>query len=106
MRRATSKDIEGTSYQGQITETYARLCEFFGPPEGPSQDGKTQAEWWLIFSDETVVTIYDWKREEPVEEIRLWNVGGKSYKAVELVETELSWRVPAYRSQVPERRSL
>ena len=82
---------DGTFYAGNITTTYAELTEVFGPDEGPSGDEKTQAEWTILFEDGTVATIYDWKEYgTPVEEVTDWHIGGRSSRAVDLVQAVLT----------------
>ena len=78
-------EINGTSLQGFIEITYAELVDIFGEPSHthtPEVLEKTQAEWWLLFSDGTIATIYDWKRYgSPVEGCTEWNIGGKDMDA-------------------------
>ena len=85
-------DTDGTCLQGQITANYDDLVAAFGPPMD-GDDYKTDAEWVVRVND-TVATIYNWKDGPsfcgpdgtPVEQITQWNIGGRSYAAVELVE--------------------
>ena len=85
-------DIDGTCLQGQITANYDDLVRAFGAPLA-GDDYKTDAEWVVRVND-TVATIYNWKDGPsfcgpdgtPVEQITQWNIGGRSYAAVELVE--------------------
>ena len=85
---------DGTSLSGYIVTKYDTLVELFGEPtEG---DGyKTDAEWDIKWEDGTVTTIYNWKNglnyggTTPNKDIVDWNVGGKSYKAVELLQDHL-----------------
>jgi len=87
-------DIAGTCLQGQIIANYAELVRAFGPPMA-GDAYKTDAEWHVeSYADHTVATIYNWKNGPaycgpdgtPVEQITRWNIGGRSYAAVELVE--------------------
>lgn len=91
-RRASDQDIAGTGKQGYVTTTRRALTEEFGEPVisiGPNSDGKVTVEWQTKFSDGTVATIYDWKREEPgvpgLDEEMEYNIGGKTNRAVEHV---------------------
>lgn len=84
--------IDGTWLQGSIVATRRELEAAFGAPfDG---DGyKTTTEWAICFEDGTISTIYDWKRYElgaPAMDERItWNVGGRSFAAVERVEDTL-----------------
>ena len=89
-------DIDGTCLQGQITANYDDLVRAFGPPMS-GDDYKTDAEW-TVRINVTVAAIYNWKNGRsycgadgiPVEQITQWNIGGRSYAAVELVERLLA----------------
>ena len=76
-------EVGGTSLQGTIAITYAELVDIFGQPSYiPEAGEKTQAEWWLLFTDGTIATIYDWKKYgTPVEDVVVWNIGGKDMDA-------------------------
>lgn len=76
-------EVDGTSLQVSIEITYAELADTFGEPSHISQAGeKTQVEWWLLFADGTIATIYDWKMYGvPVEDVTTWNIGGKDMDA-------------------------
>ena len=88
----TEIDINGTSLQGQVIINYHILDAIFGAPQ--MGDGyKTDAEWHVRFEDGTVSTIYNWKNGhnylgadgQPVHQISVWNIGGNSHRAAELV---------------------
>lgn len=87
--------IDGTWLQGHIIATRRELEATFGKPSYETDDtfDKTTTEWDILFDDGTVSTIYDWKRYElgaPTMDERItWNVGGKSFVAVERVEDML-----------------
>ena len=91
-----SIDINGTSLQGQITANYDDLVRAFGAPLA-GDDYKTDAEW-AVQVNGTVATVYNWKNGPayggpdgtPVARITRWNIGGRSYAAVELVERLLA----------------
>jgi hypothetical protein len=76
-----------TSLQGYMRATYNQLVSRFGEPDGGGD--KTTVEWVLKFEDGTVATIYDWKEcSTPMYEYD-WHIGGKSKRAVTLVEQAL-----------------
>jgi|TARA_B110000967_G_C18875301_1_gene557911 hypothetical protein len=87
----------GTCLQGKTFTTYYDLVDKFGEPTFENGD-KTTCEWVLTFkvqdddSDDPddwgyeTATIYDWKEVETPMGQYGWNVGGNSYRAVELVD--------------------
>ena len=75
--------VNGTSLQGHITTDFATLVKTFGESLGAGD--KTTQEWILVGEDGTVATIYDWKYYETPMHKCEWNIGGRDYKAVELV---------------------
>ena len=87
-------NISMTSLQGYIKTSYRDLVNCFGEPTSDGDGYKVDAEWELTFEDGTVATIYNWKDGRnycgadglPVEQITDWHVGGKSTRAVRLVE--------------------
>lgn len=94
-------DVHGTHLQGHVSCSYGDIVKCFGEPidlTGMTIDGKSDVEWVIEFEDGTVATIYNWKNGPaycgqygtPVKSIRHWNIGGKSYKARDLVVTELT----------------
>ena len=76
-----------TSLQGYITTDYATLVETFGESLGAGD--KTTQEWILVGEDGTVATIYDWKQYSTPMHKCEWHIGGRDYKAVELVQDAL-----------------
>ena len=54
-------DVNGTSHQGEISETFENLLKVFGTPMGASDDNKVDVEWNIMFNDGVVATIYNWK---------------------------------------------
>ena len=77
----TEIDTNGTHNVGSIHTTYAELIKQFGEPIlGMSGDGKVRAEWHLLLDGQYVATIYDWKRNEPLEDVTCWNLGGLNYR--------------------------
>jgi|24_taG_2_1085349.scaffolds.fasta_scaffold04700_2 hypothetical protein len=80
-------DLNGTSLRGHLYMDYEKLCEVFGPPNcDGSGDNKTDVEWHGTINGE-VFNIYNWKNGPaylgqdgtPVQWIKEWNVGAKSY---------------------------
>ena len=102
VRNSQSINTTGSSLIGHITGTYNELIKAFGEPtyNEPSGDGKVTTEWNLEFEladnvkPYVIGTIYDWKRYDDGEECRngdkfVWNVGGMSYNALELIQQTL-----------------
>ncbi len=98
MRYTTHNDefpainIDGTSLQGYIEANYLELIGLFGQPtEGDRY--KTDAEWYIMFDNGQVATIYNWKNGVsylgddglPVSQITDWHIGGKHSSVVDLV---------------------
>jgi len=79
----------GTNFQGYITTTYGALVDRLGPSREGSADQKTTADWVLKFEDGTVATIYDWKLSSTPTDPYEWHIGGKSSRAVDLVQEAL-----------------
>jgi hypothetical protein len=86
----------GTSFQGDLTATFANLKKKFGKPHG-SDGYKSDAEWEIEFENGVVATIYNWKNGKNYcgasgtakTKITNWHVGGKSQEAVRLVKEAL-----------------
>ena len=76
----------GTSYKGCIITTYDKLVELLGEPLEGSADNKTTCEWILEFDTGDIVTIHDWKSKTTPKNLYNWSVGGRNYKAVNLLE--------------------
>lgn len=82
-------DVNGTSFQGKVFESFEKLLKVFGSPLGASADNKVDVEWEVEMNDGTVATIYNWKDgnaycgedgTDPVDIVD-WHVGGKSKSA-------------------------
>lgn len=97
MEHKTLKDFKksfGTSLQGYINCSYARLVEVFGEPTGVGDDYKSDAEWVVEFSNGTIATIYNYKtgknylgsHGQRTKDITDWHIGGEIIQVVELVE--------------------
>jgi len=102
VRNSQSINTTGSSLIGHITGTYKELIKAFGEPtyKEPSGDGKVSTEWNLEFEladnvkPYVIGTIYDWKRYDDGKACRsgdefVWNVGGMSYDALELIQQAL-----------------
>ena len=88
--------VNGTSIQGYFNTTYDNLVKLLGAPNKGSADGKTTAEWVLESEDGVIATIYDWKTGSTPKEDYRWHIGGKSTKALELVQEVLSIETRKY----------
>lgn len=86
--------VNMTHLQGYVFTTYAQLEAILGKPtDGPdvNLDDKVTCQWILEFEDGTVATIYDWKTYSGTPRRGYeWHVGGKSARAVRLVEEMLA----------------
>jgi len=96
MQRVAQRRAAGTSLQGYVRVSYARLVKSFGKPL--KGDGyKTDAEWVLKAPDGTIATIYNYKdgkaylgrKGTPVRNITNWHIGGKKKVAVAWVKSSL-----------------
>ena len=79
-------DTNGTHLFGYIQATRAQLEVAFGPAEecGGEED-KVTTMWEIQFDNDSVATIYDWKRygqgaPEP-HELESWHIGALSKQA-------------------------
>lgn len=93
------KAVNGTSLRGYFTATRDEIEAVFGAPTISHNDtsDKVTTEWYLIFEDGTVATIYDWKRYElgaPQTGERIeWHIGGHNERATVLIADALATRV-------------
>jgi hypothetical protein len=87
-------DVNGTSHQGAISETFENLLKVFGTPMDVSDSGKVDVEWDIVFNDGVVATIYNWKNgptsmgangTNPIDN-KTWHIGGKTISAVYDIE--------------------
>ena len=92
----TTINTDGSSLVGNVDVTYKELKSLFGAPI-KRDDGKTDAQWQIKFSDGTIASIYNWKDGKaylgdsglPVEQITDWHVGGFGAQALVLVQITL-----------------
>lgn len=84
--KAQAKDVNGTSFVGYLQADYEHMFALFSFPndrtrddEWRSSDQKTRFEWAFKIKGKkpTVVTIYDYKDNRPIEDIDMWHVGYK-----------------------------
>lgn len=87
-------DTNMSHLQGELRVGYRGLSKVFGEP---MQFDGDKVDWeWVIERDGVVATIYNWKngpnygyQMATPEDIKTWNIGGYSSKAVELVKSIL-----------------
>ncbi len=87
LTRAKPAEVIGSHFSGYLRLTYQELIKKLGDPhsranQGPwrSSDGKTRVEWAFKFGTKrrsAIITIYDYKEKQPIENIALWHVGSK-----------------------------
>lgn len=79
MEIATNDQVQGTVKKGIIECSYESLVIAFGEPHfyEPTAE-KVQAQWSFSYDDQ-VITIYDYKEDQPVEKITNWHIGGKNW---------------------------
>jgi hypothetical protein len=99
--KATRDDVVGIGRRGHLEMDYGRMVRAFGEPndcteEGPwySGDHKVRREWAFKTVDNkkhTVVTLYDYKSDIPVEQIRDWHIGikGNAKTALKFITSSL-----------------
>ena len=105
-----SANVNGTSLQGYINESYYNLVDVFGEPTYKAEEkggfDKVWTEWTLTFKilDEdadspddweyVTATIYDWKEEGPSDSRQSgsyqWHVGGKNYMAEDVIQKAIA----------------
>lgn len=92
------EDFNGTFLQGKIDCSYADLVKVFGKETSKGDEYKTQAEWLIRFPCGTVASIYDYKQGKkyngadgiPKTKVRDWHIGGRSFRAAELVRAAMA----------------
>jgi hypothetical protein len=97
MKKIINKDsiaANGTSLMGYFVATYNEVVAKFGEPIDVNSDGdKVTVEWIVVFEDDTVATIYDWKSDSPrytPDECYEWHIGGHKTKAAEYILAEMA----------------
>ena len=83
-----------TSLRGHVTATRAEIEAVFGAPTYTNEGDKVTTEWVILFENNVVATVYDWKVYVAPEmnEIFRWNIGGHNEKACLQVGVELGKR--------------
>ena len=77
--------INGTHLQGYIRSSGFDLIEKLGQPQ--YGDGYKVFSEWTIESDNGVVTIYDWKQWNMLDEtVSKWNIGGHNGDCWQVLE--------------------
>ena len=83
-----TEEIDGTHLIGEVKTTRADLTALLGEPIEYEEGDKVTIEWGIRLGS-TVATIYDWKRYEEgtpgMTELYHYHVGGRDYKALDLV---------------------
>lgn len=98
IRPAKFKEVIGSGGIGSVYASLDRLKSVLGEPhdcavpgEWESRDKKVRVEWAFVINNDKrlVFTIYDYKRSEPLEDIKRWNLGGKKgdVKIVDYLES-------------------
>jgi hypothetical protein len=77
---------DGTSLKGFVLTTKRHLYDLFGQPTYYDLDDKVNLCWVILFDNNKVATIYDWKRSIPEsDELYQWHIGGHSDEVVAAV---------------------
>lgn len=88
-------DCSGSHLKDRITEySYDQLVQSFGEPTlGVSPDEKVRVEWNLTFDLEdgtkALATVYDYKCDTPLNENKVWSIGGWERIAARCVNSVL-----------------
>lgn len=77
-------EIEPNSGQGDVITTYEKLQLLFGAPSDHFDEKKSDAAWYVKFSDGTFASIYNYKNGRnylgqdgtPRQDITEWQIGG------------------------------
>lgn len=84
--------VSGTHLQGYIEANFDDLVKVFGEP-AYGDGSKVFNEWSLMFEDNTVATIYDWKESDAFVSVAtpnyMWHIGGFTKDAVDRVNKAL-----------------
>jgi hypothetical protein len=77
----------GTGLQGYMEATYDQILKVLGPPTYKDEDTKVTCEWVIMFEDDVVATIYDWKEPETPKGLYEWHIGGRLPKVVSYIQS-------------------
>lgn len=89
----------GTSLQGYVTAEFVDLYDVFGRPNrtDSSPHEKVNCEWTFRIhteEDEYIdATVYNWKTGTIPYNKYEWHIGGRSYRATELIQEILDRRL-------------
>jgi len=98
IRPAKFKEVIGAGRIGSVFATLDQLKSVFGEPhdcraegEWESRDKKVRLEWAFVINNnkKLVFTIYDYKSRHPLNQIKRWNLGGKSEKVKDYLSKKL-----------------
>lgn len=87
--KAEPNDIIGSSFVGYLIAPYKEFVNLLGEPNDrtkdskwKSDDGKVRVEWSFktLHKRPAVITIYDYKEIQPVQNVILWHLGLKGDK--------------------------
>lgn len=101
--------IAGSERWGFLNTTYNVLVELFGEPI--KRDWEIDVEWYIIFEDGTVATIYNYKdgknylgsKGRDFKDIIRWNIGGFKASAVTLVHNAIKEHVAKYKFAIGDK---
>ena len=90
-------DLNGTCLQGYIDISFNDIVEKLGDFDDNYDDGKSDAEWTIVFNDGSVASIYNYKDGKnyngaeglETDEITDWHIGGKDKSVVAKVRAIL-----------------
>lgn len=81
IRKARFQEFRGAQLMGYLSGVdIHEIIQKLGEPTGSGD--KCRVTWEVVIDGE-LVTIYDWKSDEDLEEITRWNVGGHGREALE-----------------------
>lgn len=87
--KAEPKDVIGSSFVGYLIAPYEEFVNLLGEPNDrtkdskwKSDDGKVRVEWSFktLHKRPAVITIYDYKEIQPIQNVILWHLGLKGDK--------------------------
>lgn len=95
---ATAK-LAGTCGKGHAQTSFALLRSKFGEPTlVGSGDGKRRVTWVLEFKA-GIITIYDYKESQPLEDIRWWHIGSNFCEGETLMHIKIVLKAPTKTSK-------
>jgi len=102
----TIENITRTTLKGYLRLNYNNIVNIFGFPNyGPSADGKCDWEWGFFLRKEPL-HIYNYninycKKNKNIkpEDLKYWNIGGNTYKILDLLYNYIIQRDSKYLNQ-------